>query len=259
MKKKIINLIIFCSLIFQVSLAETTEQVAILINDENSAPQIELVRNYDYDKYDGLKIEYEKDIEESKDTVYNKLKVLAYLNERTNRQKDIGKILNIIKVNSVDIVPETWSTGEYIVINTDKLILTYYKDGKVEGKYPIAAGFLGKGKKTVTPNMTKKIINKAINPYWNGMNRKYKPVKGGSPNNPLGKRWMGLDYEYGIHGTNKEDSIGKYISHGCMRMYNSDVESLFPNIKIGTTVIVGDEEYLKKNGIIQFEGSLLKF
>lgn len=52
-----------------------------------------------------------------------------------------------------------------------------------------------------------------------------------------GTRWMGLSKDrYGIHGNNNPSSIGKAVSLGCIRMYNHDIESIFPLIPIGTPV-----------------------
>lgn len=153
----------------------------------------------------------------------------------------------------VDIVPEEIKEKEwFIVINKTKKILTVYNYGQVYKKYPVA---LGKDS-TPTPDYKFTIINKLINPYWGGMGGKYKPVKGGDPNNPLGKRWLGLSTEryrgYGIHGNSNPFSIGKYISAGCIRMINEDVEELFEYIPIKTDVWIGTEEILEEWGIKQY-------
>ncbi len=59
----------------------------------------------------------------------------------------------------------------------------------------------------------------------------------------LGTRWMGLDVpwgNYGIHGTNADWAIGTYVSNGCIRMHNWDVEAIYPLVVLGTPVdIVG--------------------
>jgi lipoprotein-anchoring transpeptidase ErfK/SrfK len=50
---------------------------------------------------------------------------------------------------------------------------------------------------------------------------------------------MGLNVPwgiYGIHGTNKPGSIGSYASHGCIRMFNRDVEKLYPLVPHGCRV-----------------------
>ncbi len=36
----------------------------------------------------------------------------------------------------------------------------------------------------------------------------------------------------------QEDSIGKYVSHGCVRMHNADVEELFDKVAVGTSVTI---------------------
>ena len=41
-----------------------------------------------------------------------------------------------------------------------------------------------------------------------------------------------------IHGTAEEYKIGQPASHGCIRMYNSDVIDLFARVKEGTEVSI---------------------
>ena len=153
----------------------------------------------------------------------------------------------------LDIIPEEIKEAEwFIVINKTKKILTVYNKGETYKKYPVA---LGKSK-TPTPNNKFTIINKAKNPRWGGMGGRFKPIKGGAPNNPLGKRWLGLSTEkhrgYGIHGNSSPFSIGEYVSHGCIRMINEDVEELFEFIPIKTSVWIGTEEVLEEWGIKQY-------
>ncbi|OKP84700.1 hypothetical protein A3844_18905 [Paenibacillus helianthi] len=60
-----------------------------------------------------------------------------------------------------------------------------------------------------------------------------------NPGGPFGVFWMGLSKpHYGIHGTNDPSSIGKKVSHGCIRMYNEDVLSLAATVPIGTRVTI---------------------
>ena len=40
----------------------------------------------------------------------------------------------------------------------------------------------------------------------------------------------------GLHGTNDPSSIGDRKSHGCIRMYNSDIEKLVPVLPLGTPI-----------------------
>ncbi|MCF6464970.1 L,D-transpeptidase [Clostridium sp. Cult2] len=169
----------------------------------------------------------------------------------------IGDITNEALINEnkhiVDIIPEEFIEKEwFIVINKTKKILTVYNNGEIYKKYPVA---LGKSN-SPTPNHKFTIINKVKNPYWGGMGGKFKPVRGGDPSNPLGKRWLGLSTEkyngYGIHGNSAPFSIGKYISAGCIRMINEDAEELFEYIPINTEVWIGTEEVLEERGIKQY-------
>jgi LysM repeat protein len=66
------------------------------------------------------------------------------------------------------------------------------------------------------------------------------------PNNPLGRRWIGLEgvegaavgHEgYGIHGTIEPDSIGKAVSLGCIRMHNEDVAFLYMLMMPGQSTV----------------------
>lgn len=177
----------------------------------------------------------------------NNLSVDGIIGEHTT------KALNEENKKVVDIIPEEIKDKEwFIVINKTKKILTVYHNGEVYKKYPVA---LGK-ETSPTPNHKFTIINKLVNPYWGGMGGRYTPVRGGDPNNPLGKRWLGLSTEkyrgYGIHGNSAPFSIGKYISHGCIRMINEDVEELFEYIPIKTDVWIGTEEVLEQWGIKQY-------
>lgn len=64
-------------------------------------------------------------------------------------------------------------------------------------------------------------------------------VKVMNPGGALGTRWLGLNYDsYGIHGTNQPWLIGTMVSHGCIRMHNSNVEELFTLVKVGTPVYI---------------------
>jgi len=60
-----------------------------------------------------------------------------------------------------------------------------------------------------------------------------------NPGGMLGTRWLGLNYDsYGIHGTSQPWLIGTMVSHGCIRMHNSNVEELFALVKVGTPVYI---------------------
>ena len=54
----------------------------------------------------------------------------------------------------------------------------------------------------------------------------------------MGTRRLELGDGYGIHGTDHPESIGRSVSHGCVRMRNEDIERLYPMVAIGTPVYI---------------------
>lgn len=55
------------------------------------------------------------------------------------------------------------------------------------------------------------------------------------PDNPLGSRWMTIgNTSYGIHGTNVRWSIGRTATHGCVRLYEQEIQRLFERTPTGT-------------------------
>ena len=57
------------------------------------------------------------------------------------------------------------------------------------------------------------------------------------PDNPLGSRWLTIGTtSYGIHGTNVRWSIGRLATHGCLRLYESEVRDLYDRIPSGTRI-----------------------
>ncbi|HBT51192.1 MAG TPA: hypothetical protein DEA49_03665 [Petrotoga sp.] len=70
----------------------------------------------------------------------------------------------------------------------------------------------------------------------------------GSLMNGMGTRWLQLSNpQYGIHGTTKPWEIGKRISHGCIRMFNFDVEVIDFLAALGTEVYVYNGENKKES------------
>jgi lipoprotein-anchoring transpeptidase ErfK/SrfK len=61
----------------------------------------------------------------------------------------------------------------------------------------------------------------------------------GGETNPLGARAMYLgNTEYRIHGTNQPSTIGSFVSSGCIRLTNEDVDDLYRRVTVGTRVLV---------------------
>jgi lipoprotein-anchoring transpeptidase ErfK/SrfK len=123
----------------------------------------------------------------------------------------------------------------YIEVNKSKNSLAIFNNQKLVRTLPVATG----KDKNLTPVGTFKIVNKIKDPWYSP-----KGIPGGTPKNPLGTRWLGLNVpktngtKYGIHGTNNPTSIGKYASLGCIRMNNKDVQWLYDHIPTGTKVVI---------------------
>jgi len=61
----------------------------------------------------------------------------------------------------------------------------------------------------------------------------------GGEGNPLGARALYLGNTlYRIHGTNQPSTIGHFVSSGCIRLTNDDIEDLYGRVNIGTRVVV---------------------
>ena len=64
-------------------------------------------------------------------------------------------------------------------------------------------------------------------------------IPSGAPGNPMGVAAMTIaGGEYAIHGTNAPESIGGFVSYGCIRMYNTDIADLYARVRVGTPVLV---------------------
>lgn len=165
----------------------------------------------------------------------------GFFDEET--EKSVLRFQNHSKINSDGIVGgQTWAKlvsatdkpvlnsqlaspkGEVrILIDLNQRILTIYDNKQPFKQFPIAVG----KPETPSPVGDWKIRWKAKN--WG---------------TGFGTRWMGLNVPwgiYGIHGTNKPGSIGSAASHGCIRMFNRDVEQIYEWTSVGTAVkIIGD-------------------
>jgi L,D-transpeptidase ErfK/SrfK len=68
----------------------------------------------------------------------------------------------------------------------------------------------------------------------------------GGADNPMGRYKMGLGIPGGaylIHGTNRPAGIGMQVTHGCMRLYPEDIETLYGMVPIGTPVTIVNQPY----------------
>jgi lipoprotein-anchoring transpeptidase ErfK/SrfK len=128
----------------------------------------------------------------------------------------------------------------YIVIDRGSFQLRYFENLELAQTYTIAVGQVGYD----TPAGTYSIQNKAVNPAWTVPNSDWtgglagQVIPGGSPENPLEARWLGIYDGAGIHGTSDIGSLGTAASHGCIRMSVPDVIELYDRVPVGTPVYI---------------------
>jgi L,D-transpeptidase ErfK/SrfK len=144
-----------------------------------------------------------------------------------------------LDIDNRHIVPA--ADAATIVINVPQRMLFYFEQDRLAAAYPIAAG----QPTWRTPLGEFEIVLMEENPTWDvppsiqeEMRRAGKPVVTRvppSPQNPLGRFWMGLSLPgIGVHGTNAPSSIYKLATHGCIRLHPDDVEQLFWKVDTGT-------------------------
>ncbi len=117
-----------------------------------------------------------------------------------------------------------------VKVISHKLVAYIYLQNTLIGKYKV-----GLGKDNKTPLGVWLVVDKVKNPVY------CDPDTGitygaDDPKNPTGGYWVRLEgirgnaigkVGFGIHGTNEPESIGKFMSRGCIRLYNKEMAELF--------------------------------
>jgi len=135
-----------------------------------------------------------------------------------------------------------------VVINLPEMRLYYfhkpYKTGAQRvDTFPVSIGRMD----WKSPLGATKIASKQKDPPWYPPEsiREEHAAKGdplpkmvpAGPNNPLGQFALRLGVEgYLIHGTDKPYGIGMQVTHGCMRLYPEDIETVFNTVQVNTPV-----------------------
>jgi lipoprotein-anchoring transpeptidase ErfK/SrfK len=141
-----------------------------------------------------------------------------------------------------DVVPFNagYRPGSIVVVTHERQLYFVMGNGRAL-RYPVGVGRAGMAwhgqayveKKLVRPSWGPPIDIWRANPNLPAV------IPGGSPRNPMGEAVLGLDRgNYAIHGTNNPASIGHFVSHGCIRMYNQDIVDLYRRVPVGTAVYV---------------------
>jgi len=136
--------------------------------------------------------------------------------------------------------PKRYSRGTIIVSFGDRRLYHVRKRGRAMS-YPIAVP-----RREASWSGVLRVSQKRVNPGWTptARMRRENPslpayVPGGHPRNPLGSRALYLGSTlYRIHGTDAPQLIGREVSSGCIRMYDSHVQELYRKTYVGARVIV---------------------
>ena len=128
--------------------------------------------------------------------------------------------------------------GPRVFVNLAAFELVLDRPGESPRRFGVACGQPA----WPTPTGRFKVWDKVKDPSWippdSPWAREAETIPPG-PSNPLGTRWIGLDWGgVGIHGTNADWSIGSASSHGCLRMHIYDVEALYDLLAEGTPVTI---------------------
>ena len=175
---------------------------------------------------------------------------MELLSEKFHVAPDLLKALNPsvpLKPGEQIFVPDVMNRApkeKVARIEVDKklsVVRGYAADGTLVVSYPASIG----SRQYPSPEGTMEVKGIAENPKY-----AYRPDKNfqqddnteplelpPGPNGPVGSVWIDLSKEtYGIHGTAEPESIGKAVSHGCVRLTNWDAEELARLVRHGTKV-----------------------
>lgn len=131
--------------------------------------------------------------------------------------------------------PNPMPGDPFLIVNKHSNQVAFIDDNRIKIIDDVATGMTSE----LTPEGLFTVTVKAVNPYYRRKN-----INGGDPNNPLGTRWIGFDALgtdgriYGLHGTNQPESIGKYVSQGCIRMKKETIEFIYEMIPLGTKILI---------------------
>ena len=160
----------------------------------------------------------------------------------------------IVRLPMQHLLPNVPRTG--IVVDLPDGRLYYFHNDAHEHavveSYPISIGQMD----WKTPIGVTKIVVKEKNPTWYPPKSvREKHLQDGDvlpdsippgPANPLGAFAMRLGIPGGaylIHGTNLPVGVGMQITHGCIRLYPEDIETLFKEVPVGMAVRLVNERF----------------
>ena len=130
-----------------------------------------------------------------------------------------------------------------VVVDRSDFQMSVFLGGILVRSYPVGLG--ASERQTPTGLWRVRPGKKQVDPAWTDKETG-KHYYGGATDNPLGKRWIGLEglegealgrEGFGIHGTIKPEEIGKMSSRGCIRLRNEHVIEVFNMLQEGKTEV----------------------
>ncbi|KLU61431.1 putative L,D-transpeptidase YkuD [Peptococcaceae bacterium CEB3] len=140
--------------------------------------------------------------------------------------------------------------GVLVVVDKSTFTLSLFRNGHKEETFSAGLGKPGEQ----TPTGKFRVISREVDPVYHPGGKK-PPVPGGSPENPLGPRWLGLDVGHsepdsiGIHGTTKGAGVGQPQTEGCVQLKNEIILKVFDQVPLGTPVWIGTTAELRNWGV----------
>jgi lipoprotein-anchoring transpeptidase ErfK/SrfK len=161
--------------------------------------------------------------------------------EAIHEAVDAGRSSVRLTSRPVDPKVTAANLGANIVVRVDQNRLYLYDGFSVVRTWPVATAKPG----YETPTGVWNIWDMRKDPTWynpalDGWGADLPAVVPGGPTAPMGTRAIYIDAPglIRVHGTPDDASIGRYASHGCIRMHNSDVEALFELVDVGQHVVI---------------------
>ncbi len=148
-----------------------------------------------------------------------------------------------VELGTLPVAPRVTAKnlGPTIVVRVNRNELELYDGFDLVKTWDVATAKPG----FTTPTGDWRIWDKRENPAWynpalDSWGAALPAVVPGGPGNPMGTRAIYIDAPglIRIHGTTDPSSVGRYASHGCIRMLNEEVEDLFERISVGAHVII---------------------
>ncbi len=162
----------------------------------------------------GSKEKYKFDTPRGKLTVKSKETSPAWIPPDWHFVEQAGKKkLGLLRMKPGQIIP----VSDGVITTRGSDVIKRHRDGSVQ---------------ILTATDGKELVagRRIIIPPGETNARKYKEI--------LGTHRLNLGDGYALHGTNVPTSIGRSVSHGCVRLRNEDIETLYRMIPVGTAVYI---------------------